>query len=146
MKTSPTEHDGRRALQDHILERAMAARAAHGPTMDDGAMRRVLADRSAVRYPAEVRFDAGLLQPGEFAHAVQLGEHPRQGFCLALHPALEDRPGLRPLAIAYHIAPINYGDIAGPEECELFGATLLGIHVDDYYRALCELADMLWVG
>jgi hypothetical protein len=36
---------------------------------------------------------------------------------------------------------VNYGEIVSHEEAELFGATLLGMDVEEYYRALCDLAD-----
>lgn len=138
-----TEHDGRIALKDHVVQKACAARERHGPDMDDRAILRVLDDREIVRYPVGIRFDAASLREGEFAHAVPLGEHPRRGFCLFIHPAFERRRDLWPLLIAYHIPPINYGDIAAPEDCELFGATLLGLSVDAYYGVLCELSDSL---
>ena len=138
-----TEQDGRLALQDHIREKASAARTRHGPAIEGAGIMRVLDDRETVRYPVGIRFDATALQPGEFAHAQPLGEHPREGFCLFIHPVFEQRPDVWPLLIAYHIAPINYGDIAGPAECELFGATLLGLDVEGYYEALCALTDSL---
>ena len=141
MERRLTEQDGRLALRDHILARAAAARARHGPVIDDGAIMQVLEDREVVRYPVRIRFDAEPLQPGEFAHAAPLGDHPRQGFCLFIHPAFGHRPETWPLVIAYHIAPVNYGDIASPDDCELFGATLLGLGREEYYQALCALAD-----
>ncbi len=47
------------------------------------------------------------------------------------------------LLIAYHIPVINYGTIVEALDAELFGATLLGLEVEAYYQALCELADAL---
>jgi hypothetical protein len=138
-----TEHDGRVALRDHILARTAAARTRHGAIIDAAGILRVLDDREIVRYPMGVRFDASPLRPGEFAHAIALGEHPSQGFCLFVHPSLEQQPRLWPLVIAYHIAPINYGDIADAEDCELFGASLLGLDVEAYYASLCGIADSI---
>lgn len=138
-----TEIDGRLALRDHILARASAARDRHGPAIDGPTILRMLDDREFVRYPLGVRFDAAALQPREFAHAIPLGNYPSQGFCLFIHPAFEQRPDLWPLIIAYHIAPVNYGEIADAEDCELLGATLLGLDVETYYARLCEIADSL---
>ncbi len=45
------------------------------------------------------------------------------------------------MLIAYHLVVPNYGDIAGADEAELFGATLLGLEVHDYYQALCAASD-----
>ncbi len=136
-----TEQDGHRALRDHILEKATAARTAHGPMIDADAIMRVLDDRTVVRYPVGVRFDGAPLETGEFGQALPLGEHPSKGFCLFLHPMFEAMPEVWAMLIAYHIPPINYGDIAGPEDCEAFGATLVGMDVEEYYERLCELAD-----
>jgi hypothetical protein len=63
---------------------------------------------------------------------------------LYLRPRLRDRPDLLPLAVAYMIPLINYGDIITDEHCLRYGATLLGLTEDDYYRKLCALAD--WLG
>jgi hypothetical protein len=41
---------------------------------------------------------------------------------------------------------INYGSIVEAEHAELYGATLLGLEVDTYYQALCELADAMSEG
>jgi hypothetical protein len=143
MERRLTEHDGRMALRDHVLEKARAARGRHGPVIDHDAILRLLDDREVVRYPVGVRFDAGTLRPGEFAHAEPLGDHPSRGFCLFIHPLFEHRREVWPLLIAYHIPPVNYGEIAGAGDCELFGATLLGLEADEYYRALCTLADSI---
>lgn len=138
----PSEHDGRSALRDHAIERAKLARAKHGP-MSPSTIMRLLDDRDVVRYPTGVRFDASGLEAGEFAFAQPLGEHPREGFCLWVHPALQQRPEDLPLAIAYHIPAINYGDVAQPDDCEAFGAALLGLEIEAYYRRLCSIADSL---
>jgi hypothetical protein len=111
--------------------------------MDADAMLRILDDREIVRYPVGVRFDALELEPGEFANLVALGEHPRQGFCLFVHPSIELRRDLWPLVLAYYVPPVNYGEIADAEECELFGAALLGMDIEEYYERLCSLSDSL---
>ena len=143
MLDAPSEHDGMRALRDHVLERARVARTKHGPAITAEVMTRLLADPQVVRYPVTVRFDALGLQPGEFAHAEQNGAHPRDGFTLFVHPSLQLRHEILPLVMAYHVPPINYGDIAEPEDCEAFGAALLNLPVAEYYRRLCEIADSL---
>lgn len=138
-----TEQDARVALRDHLAEKAMNARLARGMYIDAQAIIDMLDDRAFVRYPVGVRFDAGALEPGEFAAPVPLGDHPAQGFCLFIHPCFERQPDAWPLLIAYHIPSINYGEIVSPEDAELFGATLLGLDQDTYYHALCELADSI---
>ncbi len=136
-----TEEDGRSALRDHVVEKAAQARRKCGGRVDYATILALLDDREIVRYPTRLRFDANPLEPGEFAFAQPLGAHPRDGYCLYVHPAFERREELLPLLIAYHIVRVNYGEIATHAEAELFGATLLGLAVDEYYAALCAAAD-----
>lgn len=139
-RPSPTAGE---ALQDHLLAIAHLARECHGPEFNGGAVRRLLRDARIVRYPTRLRFDAALLQPGEFAYAHMLGPRAADGFELLVHPLFEaSRDSWAPLML-YHIPVINYGEIVGPHECELFGATVLGTTVQEYYRRLCDLADTL---
>lgn len=143
MMRTLTEADGKRALRDHLLERAETARAKHGGMIDGAKIVRMLDDREVVRYPTGLRFDAGLLKEGEFGWAMPLGDHPSKGFCVVLHPCFENRPEDWPWLIAYHLPTINYGDIVEAEDCEAFGAALLGEDVERYYERLCALADSL---
>lgn len=129
------------AFAEHLRRKATEARLRYGLYIDAQAIVRMLDDRAVVRYPASVLFDSTALLPGEFAYARPLGFHPSDGFCLLIHPRYESQPDLWPLLFAYHIPSINYGDLAEPEHAELFGATLLGLEVETYYDALCELAD-----
>lgn len=138
-----TEHDGRAALGDHLEAKASEARLRLGLLIDAEAIMRMLDDRTMVRYPVGVRFDAEPLEPGEFAWPMPLGERPSAGFCLFIHPEFEHQPDAWPLLIAYHIPSINYGEIVSHDEAELFGATLLGIDREAYYAALCELVDSI---
>lgn len=143
MAPPPNEADGRRALADHAAEKATEARLRYGLLIDAAAILRMLDDRSVVRYPTGLRFDAEPLRLGEFAFAAPLGETPAQGFCLFLHPCFRDRPEAWPFLIAYHLPVINYGEIVTPEDCERFAASLLGMDQEQYYAALCELADSI---
>ncbi|MCC6909359.1 MAG: hypothetical protein IT430_15575 [Phycisphaerales bacterium] len=138
-----TEADSRIALRDHIVQVAMQARLRYGLYIDAAAILHMLDDRQVTRYPCGVRYDAAALLPGEFAHAQPLGDRPADGYCLFVHPALEKQADLLPLVIAYHLVTINYGDIATSDEAEIFGATLLGLEVEEYYEALCEISDHL---
>ena len=146
METKLTADDALVALRDHVEEKALAARQRYGGTVDEPVMRRMLEDRSVVRYPTRLQFDAEPLEPGEFAYAHPLSEKADDGFQLFVHPMLENDPGMLPLAIAYHVVRINYGEIVTHEEAELFGATLLGMDQEEYYQALCKLADSIPAG
>ncbi|MSR63914.1 MAG: hypothetical protein EXS08_15925 [Planctomycetes bacterium] len=142
-KPKLTEEDGYEALRGHVVDKALAARRKYGPELDAAAILRLLADREVVRFPTELAFDASLLQDGEFAWAMPKGEHPSDGFTLIVHSRFEHRPEALPYLVAYHIPTINYLDVVTNREAELYGAALLGLEVDEYYRRLCALADEL---
>ncbi|MHC4092574.1 MAG: hypothetical protein ACYSVY_20260, partial [Planctomycetota bacterium] len=118
-----------------------AARLKYGLSIDADAIRTMLGDREVVRYPTSIEFDAAPLRAPEFAHPQPLGFHPGDGYCLFVHPCFRQQPQSLPLLVAYHIPTINYGGIVEAEHAELYGATLLGLDVETYYQALCELAD-----
>lgn len=141
MNSRPTAEEAQQSLRDHVVTKAMDARMRRGGLIDRIEIMRLLDDRSVVRYPLGVRFDAEPLQPGEFACLESLGEHPSDGFCLFIHPTFENVDELIPLLIAYYIPSVNYGEVASHVEAELFGATLLGIDVEEYYTILCSVAD-----
>jgi len=142
-KPELTEEAGYEALRGHVVDKALAARRKYGPQIDAAAVRRLLEDREVVRFPTELAFDASRLQPGEFAWACPKGEHPSEGFTLFVHPRFERRPEALPYLVAYHVPSINYLDVVTSREAELFGAALLGLELDEYYRRLCALADEL---
>lgn len=132
-----------RAFDEHLVHKANEARLRYGLYIDEDAVVRMLRDRAVVRYPTTLAFDSSSLLPGEFGYARPLGFHPSDGFALLLHPCFESQPDIWPLLIAYHIPAINYGEICESHHAELFGATLLGLEMETYYRALCELADSI---
>ena len=103
----------------------------------------MLADADIVRFPTQLQFSADALRPGEFGHAQPSPQGPKGGFTLWVHSALEERVDLLPLLVGYHVPSINYLDIAGPQEAEIFGATLCGMEVEAYYQRLCEIVDGL---
>ena len=106
----------------------------------------MLADRECVRYPCELVFDAGPLQPDECAYPAPNGERPEDGFRLFIHPYFSVDPDRVPLLALYQIVSINYGAFASPDDAEAFGAAVLGIPQEDYYAALCAMADEISTG
>lgn len=141
-----TEEAGKSALREHVVAKAFTARERHGPEFDLAALERLFLDPECVRFPTTIRFDAGPLRAGEFAWPQPVGESPKEGFVLNVHTAFEGRAEALSLICAYHVVAVNYLDVATNVEAELFGATLLGIEVDDYYTRLCGLADELPAG
>ena len=141
MNHRPTVEEGQQSLRDHVVAKATDARLRRGGLIDREEVLRLLQDRTVVRYPLGVRFDAEPLQRGEFACLESLGDHPSDGFCLFIHPMFENVDELIPLLIAYYIPSVNYGEVASHIEAELFGATLLGVDREEYYTILCSVAD-----
>ena len=138
-----TGEDGEKALRGHVVSKALFAREKYGGSVGYPEILQMLEDPEVVRFSTHIRFDAEPLRSSEFGHATPLGESPQQGYALFIHPAFKDREDILPLLVAYHIVTVNYGDVATMEEAELFGSTLLGMGQDEYYEALCELADSL---
>jgi hypothetical protein len=46
-----------------------------------------------------------------------------------------------PLLVLYQLVLVNYGPFASAADAEVFGAGALGISSDEYYQALCQIAD-----
>lgn len=141
MERNPTAEEGLQALRDHVVAKAAEARRIRDGRIGRDEMFLLLQDRTVVRYPTGVRFDAEPLRAGEFACLEALGDRPGDGYCLYIHPMFENVDELLPLLIAYYIPSINYGDVASHVEAELFGSTLLNLDREEYYRILCSVAD-----
>jgi hypothetical protein len=48
-----------------------------------------------------------------------------------------------PYLVLYQLVLVNYGPFASADDAETFGAAILGLSKDDYYQALCQMADEL---
>ena len=138
----PTTQDGLDALVAHAVAKAGFARRKYGPVIDRVALEAMLGDAEVVRFPTRLRFD-GELMAGEFAHAMASGEKQSLTYTVWVHPHLAANEELLVRAVAYNLVRVNYGDIATSDAAEAFGAELLGIDREEYYAALCALADSL---
>ena len=143
MATHLTADDARQSLTAHVAAKGAEIREKYGPRIGWNELLRILEDRACVRYPCEIVFDAGPLNPGEFAHSVAKGERPEDGFTMYVHPVFMTDLSRVPQLVFYQLVQVNYGDFASPEDAETFGAGALGLSRDDYYRVLCEMADRI---
>jgi hypothetical protein len=138
-----TAADARQSLNEHVAARGREIHEKFGPHIGWQQLRQILEDRACMRYPCEIVFDAGPLEPGEFAHPVAKGERPEDGFAMHIHPffmtQLERVPGL----VLYQLVLVNYGEFASADDAETFGAAALGISRDEYYQIICGLADQV---
>ncbi len=136
-----TLQDARESLTAHVAAKGAEIRAKYGPAIGWAQLQRILADRDCVRYPCELVFDAGPLQPDECAYPEPKGPQPDDGYRLCIHPYFSVDPARVPLLALYQVVAINYGAFASHEDAEAFGAAVLGLEPEDYYQALCALAD-----
>lgn len=143
-KPQVDEASGQQSLHQHIIDKANEARLRYGPYWDYERICNMLADKSCIRFPVEIIFSAEQLEPGEFAYMHHIdSDDSDAGFVLYIHPFFQGRDDVLPHLIAYHLIVVNYGDIAGTEEAELYGSTLLNIDQEEYYRCVCECADQI---
>jgi len=145
-ETKLTLDDARQSLAGHVAARGAEIRKKYGPAIGWSQLQAILADRECVRYPCELAFDAEPLHPDECAYPVPIGELPEDGFRLCIHPYFSIEPARVPLLALYQIVSINYGAFASPNDAEVFGAAVLGITQEEYYDALCAMADEISTG
>jgi hypothetical protein len=143
MSTQLTAADARDSLSAHVAGKGAEVFAKYGPSIGWPELQRLIADPAIVRYPCEISFDAGALEPGEFAIPIPKGERPEDGFIVQVHPIyMLDLPRVAFLVL-YQLVAVNYGPFASADDAEIFGASALGLSRDDYYEAVCEMADRL---
>lgn len=143
MATTLTAQAAKVSLQTHVAAKGAELFSRYGPHIGYPALAAILQDRAFVRYPCELVFDAGPLQPGEFAYPAPNGDRPEDGYTLHVHPIYLTRLTLVPHLVFYQLVAVNYGEFASPDDAETFAAAALGLDREDYYRTLCELADLL---
>jgi hypothetical protein len=146
MERKLTVEDARQSLASHATEKGLKLREKYGPRIGWNELRRILEDRSVVRYPCEIVFDAAGLLEGEFAHPLPNSEQPEDGFKIHIHPLFMTQLDQVPLLVLYQLVLVNYGEFASSDDAESFGAAALGVDKEDYYQSLCELADLLGGG
>jgi hypothetical protein len=135
---------GDEALRGHLLAQAQVAHRKHAP-LDSRSLEALLGDPDCLRHPLRIVFEFGDMALHQFAQPGPDWRDPTgDGRVLYLRPMLRNQPRRIALAVAYMIPVVNYGAIVGDDHCLLYGATLLGMTEDEFYRELCELAD--WLG
>jgi hypothetical protein len=141
LTSAELERLGQQSLRDHLVAQAVVAHQKHAP-LDSAKLDALLHDPDCLRHPVRLVFEFGEMAMNQFAQPDLDWRDPTgNGRVLYLRPVLRERPGLLPLAVAYMIPVINYGDIITDEHCLLYGATLLGLTAEEYYAKICSLAD-----
>ena len=144
-KLSSTELEqlGQQSLREHLVAQAIVAHQKHGPLTADK-IDALLHDPDCLRHPVRLVFEFGEMAMHQFAQPdIDWRNTEQDGRVLYVRPLLLSRPDLLPLAVAYMIPLINYGDIISDEHCLLYGAALLGMMEEEFYQQLCVLADVV---
>jgi hypothetical protein len=143
MAKTLTADDARESLTSHVAAKGEEIRAKYGPHIGWSQLQQILQDRACVRYPCEIVFDAGPLSEGEIAYPAPKGSGPDEGFTIYVHPMFALQPERVPYLVMYQLVVVNYGEFASSDDAETFGAAVLGLSKDDYYQAICDLADQI---
>ena len=142
-RLSPVELErlGQESLREHLVAQAILAHQKFAPLTYDK-LEALLHDPDCLRHPTRLVFEFGEMAMHQFAQPdLDWRNTERDGRVLYLRPLLCERPALVLLAVAYMIPLLNYGNIITDEHCLLYGATLLGMMEDEFYQAICRLAD-----
>ena len=143
LSTSDLIKLGEDSLRDHITAQAVVAHQKHGPLTFAG-LDALLTDPECLRHPTRLVFEFGEMAEHQFAEpGLDRRNREQDGRVLYLRPLLRDRPDLALLAVAYMIPLINYGDIITDGHCLRYGATLLGMMEEEFYAAICRMADFV---
>jgi hypothetical protein len=143
LSSAELEQLGQQSLREHLVAQAIVAHQKHGPLTADK-LDALLHDPDCLRHPVRLVFEFGEMAMHQFAQPdVDWRNTEQDGRVLYLRPLLRKRPDLLPLAVAYMIPVINYGDIVSDEHCLLYGAVLMGMLTDEFYDAVCRLADLV---
>jgi len=141
MVTQLTAENARQSLNAHVAAKGEEIFKKYGPQLRWKELLSLLEDRVFVRYPCEIVFDAAHLKSGEFALPVAKGPRPEDGFTMFVHPLFMTELWRVPYLVLYQLVVVNYGEFASADDAEIFGANALGLSRDEYYAALCEMAD-----
>ena len=134
---------GEGSLREHIAAQAVVAHHKHAPLTFAG-LDALLSDPECLRYPVRLVFEFGEMAVHQFAQPdLDHRNQEHDGRVLYLRPLLRDHPDLTVLAVAYMIPVINYGEIVADEHCLRYGATLLGMMEQEFYEAICGMADFV---
>ena len=136
-----TVEDAKEFVTNHAAAKGTEIYKKYGPQIGWHQLLQILEDRTCCRYSCKVAFDSSQLEAGEFAYPAPKGQRPDDGFVMHVHPHFTAQLERVPYLVLYQLAVVNYGEFAGPEDAEIFGANALGISRDLYYEVLCAMTD-----
>ncbi len=146
MKESPhklTLEDGKKALTDHVIEKATEVQDKYGLAIDFEILTKIFSDPTVLRFPTTIVFDSSKVEAGLFATTEPYQEDGVNKVRLYIHEYFADKPESLSLLALYHVVAINYGDFASAEDAEIFASTVLCMDRELYYQKLCKLVDQI---
>jgi hypothetical protein len=131
------------ALKAHARDKAMQAEKRLGGPLTADNIEVFLKDPGCLRYKTCIVFTREGLDPHQFAQPNISKEDAGCTCTLHIDPALQNQQEIIHFVIAYMASVINYGDAATPELAEIYGSILTGLPPGQFYKQICEIADLL---
>ena len=127
---------GEESLKDHLVDTAILAHQLYAPVVGNS-LNEFIANRDLLRHPIRISFEMGSMAPHQFAQPEQRDDE----LVLCVHPDLKNSEQDLAYAVAYFVPVINYGALINDDHCLVYGATLFGLTIDEYYQELCRMAN-----
>ena len=125
-----------------IRKLAQRIRQEYG-NLDEAGLKKLLEDETYFPLPVEWRFDSSVIDDGAYALVLAVPEKRPEGFCIVLHDYFKDKAeDLVPL-ILYQLVIVLMGDLASHDDAESFGAIVMDMNKENYYRKICDLVDSI---
>ena len=128
-------------LRDHAERAVERAKDKMGGVLTEGTLPVFLMDGDCLRCPTTLTYSDDGLAENQFAEPVFQGSEEQLTCTLQIATRFEPHPQYLPLFVAYMAPVINYGQLADLALCEHYGASLLGLETDEYYKQLCDAFD-----
>ena len=131
------------SLLRHAGEAAARAAAKLGGPLSTANVGLFLADSDCVKCRVEIVYDVSELESHQFAQPVFIGTGTDRACRLYVHPHYAERPECLPFIVAYMAGAVNYGGAVSLDLCEVYGAALMRMTREEFYAAVCRVADEL---
>lgn len=128
-------------LRKHALKSAKETKAKLGGPLTTDNLQKFLTDKRCLRYETTLCFDSEGLDPHQFAEPTFENVDSERHCVLHIRSKYENHPEKVLLIVAYMAAAINYSQAASAPLCELLGAALVDMKIDDFYEKVCAIAD-----
>jgi hypothetical protein len=133
---------GKDSLQAHLVESATQAHIKYR-ALRQNQLYAFLSDADFVRFPVRLNFNREALAPHQFGQPEPDPGLSSKAYILTLHPRIREEEQMIRQAIAFFVPIMNFGTLVTEDLALLYGATLTGMPVDKFYKALCHIADFI---